>query len=410
MNVHEFLTYQSLLSGTSLRWPQLLIELGSANLNLSTEITAMIISHLALKAGPPHASSNPLGAVHIIFQDSSFCRRLRHQLGERLEGISSNYRETICMETLITLILRLASLGTEVGQLLLTARSITVKWMTGLRDEIQNATNVEVSRNLSRYALWAAILCRRTFAIYAEFGHPDADAMSCFVVSSITLQDNLVSDPQGLPQMLKNALIRDLKAIHRLKTILRDTLQHDPTCLITAISAILPNFITSPQAESSNDEEVPVPTEHVDNNISDTLGNSGKDFPGFSVMFLTSQYPDQWWIQIKTKATSVTFSQTIHFHLLEGHFFVGGKPINKLPASYRNSVVLEELFGDESLLTWPSNLPGMEYQLAINKKGHQIHLGKFTPLFIYDLLLQTNSRWTWDVAVNCICLLRRCPS
>lgn len=315
LNIHEFLTYQALYSGnlTSRRWPQLLVELGSANLNLSTENTALIISHLALKAGPAHASSDPLGSVHIIFQDVLFCRRLLHQLGERLEGISSNYRETICMETLITLIHRVASLSTvvfsEAFELLQRARSITLKWMTGLRAEIQAATNVEVSRNLSRYALWASILCRRTFAIYAESGHPDADAMSCFVVSSITLQDNLVSDPQSLSQMLKNALIRDLKGVHRLKTILRDTLQHDPTCLIAAISAILPNFITLPPVESGHDAEVPILAEPPDNTIHDSLGNSGKEFPGFSVMFLTAQYPDQWWIQIKTKATSVTLSK-----------------------------------------------------------------------------------------------------
>jgi hypothetical protein len=38
-------------------------------------------------------------------------------------------------------------------------------------------------------------------------------------------------------------------------------------------------------------------------------------------------------------------------------------------------VVLQQLFGNQSLLTYPSSLPGMTYMLAIIINGHQIHLG-----------------------------------
>ncbi|CAG8973686.1 hypothetical protein HYALB_00002252 [Hymenoscyphus albidus] len=393
LNIHEFLAIQALLSCTNLRWLQICRELGSANINLSTEVAAIVISHLALKAGPAHTSSHPLGAAHIVFQDLSFCKRLLYQLGERLEGINANYREIFCMECLVTLILRLASLGTtvfnEAFDLLLRVRSITLKWMKSLRAEIHAATSVETSRNLSRYALWAAILCRRTFAIYVESQYPDADAMSCFVFSSITFQDNLVSDPQGLPRILKNALIRDFKNAYRLKIILRSALQGDPTCLITAFSAILPNFIVEPQKSSFESDCAKQPSEA----FYDSDGNPGTEYSAFTVKFLLAQHSDKWWIELKTKATSVSFSQTIHFHLLEGYFLVGGKPINKLPASYRNSVVLEELFGNESLLTYPSNLPGMEYMLAVNKRGHQIHLGSrqgtiFVKALVFNRVLE----------------------
>ncbi|CAG8953309.1 hypothetical protein HYFRA_00003516 [Hymenoscyphus fraxineus] len=381
LNVHEFLSAQALFSGTNRRWPQILIELGSSNLNLSTEQSALVFSHLALKAGPAHTSSHPLGEVHSIFQDVSFCERLLQQLSERLAATSSNYRETFCMETLITLILRLASLSKvksgEAFELLCKARDITFKWMTGLRVEIQAATNIESSRNLSRYALWAAILCRRTFAIYNESclsARLDADAMSCFVLCAITLQDNLVSDPEGLPQFLKNALIRDLKFVNCMKITLRETLQNHPSCLIKAFSTILPNFNPKPQTEPGDSEWSSSVPHLVTKATMDDNGNPGTDFTGYAVKFLM-QDDDPWWVEVKLKATSFAFSQTIHFHLLEGHFFVDGKPINKLPASYRNSVVHVELFGNESFLTCPSNLPGMAYMLAIKKEGYEIHLG-----------------------------------
>jgi hypothetical protein len=64
----------------------------------------------------------------------------------------------------------------------------------------------------------------------------------------------------------------------------------------------------------------------------------------------------------------------VHFHLLEGHLLVMGKPIGKLPPEWRTAVVLQQLFGNQSLLTYPSSLPGMTYMLAIIMNGHQIHL------------------------------------
>lgn len=63
LNVHEFMAFQSLLSGKSRRWLQILVELGSTNLNFSAEATTFLISQLALETGPPD-HNRPLGVVH----------------------------------------------------------------------------------------------------------------------------------------------------------------------------------------------------------------------------------------------------------------------------------------------------------------------------------------------------------
>lgn len=161
LNIHEYMSFQTLLSGKSRRWPQILVELGSSNLNFSTEATTTLMTFLALQIGPGD-KEDPFGVVHGVFRDEAFCKRLVDQLDQRLDGISSNWRETNCMETLITIAHRLFELGDSVSadavRLLEKARAVTSNWISALRSEIQAGTDAETSRRCSRYAFWAALL------------------------------------------------------------------------------------------------------------------------------------------------------------------------------------------------------------------------------------------------------------
>ena len=347
LNVHEFMAFQTLLSGRNRRWMQILVELGSTNINFSTESATLLMGMLALQVGPSY-KDNPLGAVHLIFEDATFCQRLLDQLAQRLDTISTNYRETSCMETIITLLLRLSFLAVSVAaesiELLEKARLATYKWLTVLRSDIYEATDAEVSRRCSRYALWSALLCRRTFAVFAECKQIlGPTALQCFIGCSITLQENLVNDPTSLPRLLRNAIIRDAKMVHQMRFILRQSLEVSPESLTLSITAIFPDLKDGPSKTFSKIE------------------------------FLDK--PNQWWVKVNTNPTSQTMRQTAHFHLLEGHMLVMGKAAGKLPAEHRTSPVLQQLFRNQSLLTYPSALPGMTYVLLIVVQGHQIHIG-----------------------------------
>ncbi|KAF4632731.1 hypothetical protein G7Y89_g5393 [Cudoniella acicularis] len=346
VNVHEFLAYQTLFSGKARRWPQILIELGSSHLNFSTEATTRLIWHLALQVGPTF-QNNPLGLVHTVFEDLSFCERLLEQLSQRLDSICTNFRETNCMETILTLTLRLINFGSRISmestRLLEKARAITFTWITALRTEIQTATDAESSRKLSSYAFSAALLCRRTFAIYIDGSRQlDSAALHCYIESSITYQDHLVSDPAKLPTVLKAAFIRDLKMVYRMRDVLKQSLQSNPHGLITSIT---------------------------------TLWHGVKD--GSSRTFSQLKFlsgSEEWWVEVIVSPTTHTKEVSIHFHLLQGHLLVAGVPLGQLPAKYKTSVILERLFPNQTLLTYPSNLPGMDYALAIQMEEHQIHL------------------------------------
>ncbi|RDL37029.1 Uncharacterized protein BP5553_04462 [Venustampulla echinocandica] len=360
LNVHEFMAFQSLVSGRTRRWPQILVELGSTNLNFSAESTTLLMGLLALQVGPSH-KIDPLGAVHVAFRDEAFCKRFVEQLDQRLDNISPNYREVNCMETIISFILRLTLLAdsftAESVKLLEKARITTFNWLKALRSEVQIATDADISQRCSRYACWSALLCKRTFAIYVERGQLlEPPALRCFIECSITLQDNLVSDPATLPLLLRNALIRDLKMVHRMGDILRRSLEASPSSLVLSLESVWP----------------------------DTELASTRSFSRFE--FLEGK--NQGWVKVTIDATSKALEQTIHFHLLEGHLLVMGKPVGKLPAEHRTSAVLQQLFGNQSLLTYPSSLPGMTYMLAILVHGHQIHLGFRNRMLVVRALVQ----------------------
>jgi hypothetical protein len=319
LNVQEFMAYQALHSGKSRRWPLMLIELGSSNLNFSTEAITLLMTQLALQAGPAY-ELDPLRAIHRIFRQEAFCNRLMEQIGQRLDVISFNWRETNCMEMLLTLILRLCYIGSEAiaGEalkLLEKARTATFKWISQLRLEIHRATDADISSTCSRYAFWAALLCRRTFAIHArdvdarEIENLEPAALRCFIGCSITLQDNLVGNPASLPALARNALVRDLKMAHQMRFILRQSLQASPESLESAINDVWPQ----PEGDSSRSYSEPT--------------------------FLES--PHEWWIQSTVQATQQTRQQSIHYHVLEGHLAIDGQPIGKLPAEHRESVILE---------------------------------------------------------------------
>ena len=85
--------------------------------------------------------------------------------------------------------------------------------------------------------------------------------------------------------------------------------------------------------------------------------------------------PDSWWIQATAHATESMREQKYFYNLVEGYFLVDGKPLGQLPAEYRESDVLRDLFGNQNLLTIPSSLYGMMYKVAYSHHGHQVHFG-----------------------------------
>jgi hypothetical protein len=112
MSICEFSACQKLLGGYRRRWPSILVELGSINLNMSSEETTRLICELAVQAGPREDGNkqkveqrkqqrqqqqqkqqghDEWRTVHAVFREEpAFVERLLEQIERRLGHISSN--------------------------------------------------------------------------------------------------------------------------------------------------------------------------------------------------------------------------------------------------------------------------------------------------------------------------------
>ncbi|PWY88227.1 hypothetical protein BO70DRAFT_331486 [Aspergillus heteromorphus CBS 117.55] len=347
VTVHEFMACQSILSGKHTRWFSILRELGSSNINFSTEETTHIFKYLCLQAGP-RGSDVQTRMTHIPLRDGWFCDKLLTQVERHLHGVSSNWREPYYMDTLLTIILRVCSIGEEKSaskarELLGRVQSIMIKWIEMVRTEIQGSTTNKSTAKLSSYAAMAALICKRTFYSPGDgHDHRGVRSLQAFIEASITLQDSLPRDPSELSRHLRGMLIRDTRESHNIRNWLRDEIISAPSSLEAAIGHVWPEA-----AECSREYStwLALPGRHA------------------------------WWLACQVEATNFTASQTVHYHVLEGHLLIDNKPLGRLPDDIHALPTVQSLFGQQPLLAYPSALPNMAYRLSTLYNGHEIHIG-----------------------------------
>lgn len=255
LNVHEFLAFQSLFGPAHCRWEYIIAQLGSSTLNFSSEITSSVIQHLATEVGTVNEEdpSHHLRAAHWVFEDYSFCLQLISQIEARLSTLTLNWREVHCMDMIITLLLRLHSLGpakiaAQAIGLIENVQATLQQWSDILTGEVRAAGNDLIVQNCSKYLFHTALLGRRTFSIFLEdednFNGADCDmtpqTLLAYISFSISLQNSLTANPNTLAAQLKNALVRDTKLVHFLRPLLRASLQKYPECLSRALDTLWP--------------------------------------------------------------------------------------------------------------------------------------------------------------------------
>lgn len=354
MSVAEFSTYQKLIAGKYRRWPKILVELGSSNLDFSSEDTTLTLTQLAFQAGPrAPEDSTALRSVHSIMADINFTRSLKEQIGNRMESIRTNWREVSGMELLINLSLRAFSLlpdgemRNEFEHLLKSARATALDWINTSQDESRNARDKKDAHRISIYSLKAALLCRRTFQIYIsrETALLSTD-LSSWIRASVALQENQVVGIDSLPELAKKMLIHDARMTSRLSSLIHSAVEAHSDIIGEAIDADWQN-ITNCTAQSEA-----------------------------SWTFVSS--PHQRWIRFVVNEDSKRSQnkQVFHLHILEGHFLVNGKRRGSLPPAMLNDPTIQLLFEDYSLYVYPSSMFGMDYRLDRPFKDHNIHLGR----------------------------------
>ncbi|KAH7009622.1 hypothetical protein EDB80DRAFT_838411 [Ilyonectria destructans] len=347
MSIHEFSALQRAVSKRARRWLALVVELGSTNVNFSSQATMLLFNRLALQAGPAVRERGVLREAHSLFNDQSFCARLYELLQGRLGALGSSWREAHYMSILVTLSLRLYHLcprqfRAKAEMLLSSIRSITSGWIIHLRNEVRSTSDGEIARKASNFAFWAAFLCRQTFSAYKDgqciLGDDDAQS---FFRASIALQENLLINVDKLHPVLKRLLIEDLSTSYIMRDLIKEWFHTHQGVLELSIN------------ETWSD-------------------SGGLGMRSYSPWKMLSD-SHAWWVTSQTARTEWTGSQVVHYHLLQGHLIVDGKPLGSLPLQMRQDSAIQELFGEQHILTRPSSL--LEHQLVSRVENHQIHFG-----------------------------------
>jgi hypothetical protein len=287
-------------------------------------------------------------AVHVTLRDLSFCHRLAEQISRHLEVIATKWRETNYMETLLTLYIRLLSLGhqdsrAESKKLILRIRKVTAGCISLLRNETRNAQDANYSGRTARYCFLSALLCQRTFYPFlTSRSGSDTETLKCFFEASLTMQESLVVDVSEFSTQTRNLLVRDFNMSTLLSPLIRAGAERHPGSLSMAIDTVWPSGVGA-QRQYGDWQLLPSPYDN--------------------------------WATSTTHAFEGTSPQVLFFYLLEGHLVINGQTVGKLPADIRDSATLKELFGNQRLFAQPSSLQVMDYLLSNQAEKHHIHLG-----------------------------------
>lgn len=340
--LHEFSACQRLLFGSSQRWVNILVELGSANINFSNADIVQMLADLAVRAGPGSSSTRKLREASIVFEDTAFCDRLAEQIRVRLSMIKSNWRETHCMILIIVLSECLFNFGQHsIGRdLIMTAREITLDWIRRLRNEslIVVDRDATATSAIAEYAFKAAILCRRTFA--GESSLLSSMDIGVYCEASIALHQNT---PAKLNEdcEIKAMMIYDTRMVYRIDKVISDSIRQHPKVLDFAVTQAWPfskAYKFSPWSVSTS----------TPGWLFARLGIEGSQFESF---------------------------HTIHFNYLEGFLLLDSKPLGGLPMKIRTSRVVQQMFGNAHLQTICSNRNGMSHQLVNMHEGNEVYFG-----------------------------------
>ncbi|KAH7327815.1 hypothetical protein B0I35DRAFT_465989 [Stachybotrys elegans] len=349
INVHEYLAFQTIASGKARRWIAILTELASVNLNFSNEATSVLLNALATQCGPMSEDGDPMRVNHAIFRDEAFCTQLMAQLSERLASLATNWRENALMDTVITVTLRLAMLAfaanmkdvsAKAFKLLKRARTICATWFKALRKEIRRVEDTTTAQRSQLYALWAGLLCKRTFTLHdMKSTLLDGPQLEVYIQSCVTIQENLAASSASLPKLLQHAIARDYRISHAVRDLVSESIMSYPQALASAIDSMW------------------------------------FDEGGEKAVVTEMKKESRGWISCIMKSSEEGDEQVLGYNYVDGLILINGHPINKLPKDPKGTVTLNALFGNQALMTFPSDKNGMQYKLCVCPYGYSVHVG-----------------------------------
>ncbi|KAL8827109.1 MAG: hypothetical protein Q9170_007144 [Blastenia crenularia] len=345
LNLHEYIAYGSLRAdGEQTQWLNISRELRASNLTWNSRAVSALIKTSVWQAGTPNTTF--LRVAHSVLEIPGFCTELLSTIAPVLRSIQANRKSIHTMNTLIVLLLRIASLASKdvtmrALELLRDCRSTLFQWTGGLQEALRGTTSAKQVLNIRGSLLTIALLCKTTFDINPEdVRHllSSRENMAYWAASSIIVYDNTPGAESDLSENLRRSLLSDRKLSHALHR----NLQH-------------------------------LWTTESNGGLDDAVLQNWSGFQRLADVWNSVEGTASRWIDKATPSLDRHRSQNISYNVLNGQLLVDGRPLGTLPKEFTAHNTFIRCFDAQILRVSSSDMAGMAYMTANEEHGYRFY-------------------------------------
>jgi hypothetical protein len=324
LNLHEHYVFGSIRAGRRLQLMNVLRALASDDLNLKDAAVQTLILQGLWEVGPAYEveyTTSPqdpcLRVGSADFDDTSFCRKLLHVLGNITNQMAASCAEQNmdALVSIVTLTLRTLSLTTSDGIRAMAAESLRKfrsRITTLLKKIVEtrcstSGKNTELAERMLLFK--AASLVKTTFDVdICHIGSVlrNQQDVEDFITASLLANENVPTGDMGLN--VKEIVLRGFEINKTVEGVLRNLVLESGQGLTAALLTRCDGL-------------------RLENNW---FFCSGSDNP---------------WIETSTPAPN---SKVVHFNILTGEFLLEGRNIQKVPPEIERDPLYQRVFGQVS--------------------------------------------------------------
>lgn len=347
LSLEESKAMASLPVGYRILWENLLVQLFCPKVDFNKSDTALIIMQIIDQAGPPFCGSTYRASHQQLFDDA-FHKRLLEGLSHSVDRIQKNWESYVALRTFIAIAIRAlncsptATLEGKYHQFLGRCRQVAMNWIELLLEKLSAYDNEEQRQEFYLIISQMALICIASFdvdEVHLRLMLSDAEQMDILMRSSIIIQNLSHGVGKCTDPFYTNLLLQKQHVLYRShEFILTETLEKLNQGLNSAVKKFLPFY-------------------------------NGKG------MWKTLSENEYHWLETKTTSGNGKSSSFIQMNILTGELLVKGLPPSRLPSSYEEHPVFQELLGREMIYVMPSDVPGTLFVSMKRHHGYNIAFG-----------------------------------
>ncbi|PNP47794.1 hypothetical protein THARTR1_10479 [Trichoderma harzianum] len=347
LSLEESKAMASLPIGHRILWENILVQLFSPKVDFNKPDTALIVRQIIDQAGPPHHDCS-FRASHRQLFDDAFLERLLEGLSHSVDRIHKNWESYVALSAFIAIATRALNcspseiLGEKYSQFLGRCRQVTMNWIDLLQERLSGYDSEEQRQEFYLIISQIALICIASFdvdKVHLSQILSDVEQMDILIQSSIVIQKLSRGVGKCTEPFYTNLLLRKQRILYRShELILGQPFNKVNKGLNAAVKKTFPFY-----------------------NGEGTWETLSRD--------------EYHWLQTEIISGNGRSSFSIQMNILTGELLVNGLPPSRLPVSYEEHPVFEELLGREMVNVMPSDVPGAFFSSMKRHHGYSLAFG-----------------------------------